>query len=82
MFNFDAISFVLSYGLFYYVLLLCQRSLFFSNEIQKSMDWEGRGVGKQLGRIEKGETVIKIYYIIIKPNFKSRDILRLKIIYF
>jgi hypothetical protein len=53
MFNFDAISFVLSYGLFYYVLLLCQRSLFFSNEIQTSMDWEGRGVGKELGRIEK-----------------------------
>jgi hypothetical protein len=41
-FNFDVMVFVLSYNLFYYVLLLLLRTLFFSDERQ-GMDLDGRG---------------------------------------
>lgn len=54
------IELVLSYILFYHVWLLSLRSLLFS-ERQEGIDPEGRGDGEELGGMERGETVPRIY---------------------
>lgn len=65
------IQLTLFYPMFSYVLL-SHRSLFFSNEIQKEyIDPDKRGTGKELGRVEKGETEIRIYYMKKKSIFKG-----------
>lgn len=58
--------------LFYPMFSYENRSLFFSNEIQKEyIDPDKRGSGKELGRVEKGETEIRIYYMKKKSIFKG-----------
>lgn len=41
--------------------LLSLRSLSFSNERQKESGSEGRGEGEEMGEVERGETVVRIY---------------------
>ena len=53
----DMIAFASSYILFCPVWLLSHRSLFFSDERQVWM------VGEELGGVQGGETIIRIYYM-------------------
>lgn len=52
--------------------LLSLSSLFFCNETQKGVDLEGKEGWEELGRIEGGETINRIYYIRKESVFKKR----------
>ena len=61
LFNFDVIDFVLSFFVmfYYYPLEAC----FFEVRYRKGMGEDGLGGGEELGGVEGGETVIRIYYV-------------------
>lgn len=58
------ISFVLfqCVSLFYLIIFIITRSLFVIKD-RKGVNPEGRGYGKELGGIARGETIIRIDYV-------------------
>ena len=53
-------------------MFLSLRSLFFSNERQRGSGSGGEEGGKELGGVEEGETVIRIYYVREESIFNNK----------
>lgn len=64
--QYDSFCFIL----LYFVLLLSLKSLVFTNERQKGSG--SRGGWEELGGIERGETIIRIYYVVKESIFNKR----------
>ena len=64
-------SFIFLHFILLYLLVLFLEVCYFLMKDRKGVDLDGRGGGEELGGVEGGEIIIKIYYIRTKSIFSK-----------